>query len=153
MAKAFFGIALWLCVSVSVLAANPPKKPPNWAELPPAQQQILAPLSSRWDRLSTQRKSMWLGIAERYPSMPQDEQVKVQRRLQRWVKLTPAERKTVRESFKNIQTLPPEKKKSLKEQWEEYNKLPEEKRRSLANTKAAKAPAKAPAPVNPAAKQ
>ncbi len=135
MAKAFFGIALWLCLALPLLAAPPAKKQPNWAELTPAQQTVLAPLQTRWDRLSGQRKAMWLGIAQAYPSMSPDDQKKVQRRLQRWVKLTPDERKTVRQSYRSLQQLPPERKKTLKEEWDAYNQLPEEERRKLRTAK------------------
>src|SRR3990167_3541098 len=98
MAKTFLGLALWLCVSLSVLAASPAKKQPGWAELSPEQQQILAPLARRWDTMTSRRKVMWLGIAKKYPAMPSKEQAKVQRRMQRWVDLSPEERRTVRES-------------------------------------------------------
>jgi hypothetical protein len=113
--------------------------------LSPQDQQTLAPLAPRWDTLTTQRKKMWLTIAKNYPSMPPEEQVKVQRRLERWVKLSQTERSTVRQGFKDIQKLPLEKKQTLRQQWDEYNKLPEEERRRLSKS------AKGPPPRAPAA--
>src|SRR5713101_4145827 len=101
MAKASFALALWLCTSLSVLAATPKKKP--------------------------------------------DEQVRVQRRMQAWAKLTPKERQAARERYKKMEKLPPEKKQGLKQQWEEYNRLPEQERRKLGST-----PRKPAAPTRPA---
>jgi len=39
-----------------------------------------------------------------------DEQVRVQRRMQAWAKLTPKERQAARERYKKMEKLPPEKK-------------------------------------------
>jgi uncharacterized protein DUF3106 len=130
MAKALLALALWLCISLPVLAAAP-KKPPTWGELTPEQQQILAPLASDWDKLEPARKRKWLGIAKRYPKMKPDEQARVQRRMQTWAKLTPKERQAARESYKKMEKLPPDKRQDLSKQWEEYNRLPEQERRKL----------------------
>jgi len=145
MAKALFAVALWLCTSLSVLAATPQKKPPTWGELTQEQQQILAPLAGDWDNLEPVRKRNWIGIAKRYPKMKPDEQARVQRRMQAWVKLTPKERQAARERYKKMEKLPPEKKQGLKQQWEEYNRLPEQERRKLGST-----PRKPAAPTRPA---
>jgi len=110
MAKALFAVALWLCTSLSVLAATPQKKPPTWGELTQEQQQILAPLAGDWDNLEPVRKRNWIGIAKRYPKMKPDEQARVQRRMQAWVKLTPKERQAARERYKKMEKLPPDKK-------------------------------------------
>ncbi len=145
MAKALFALALWLCTSLSVLAATPPKKPPTWGELTQEQQQILAPLAVDWDNLEPARKRKWIGIAKRYPKMKPDEQATLQRRMQAWVKLTPKERQAARERYKKMEKLPPDKKQGLKQQWEEYNRLPEQERRKLGST-----PRKLAAPTRPA---
>ena len=131
MAKALFAVALWLCTSLSVLAATPQKKPPTWGELTQEQQQILAPLAGDWDNLEPARKRNWIGIAKRYPKMKPDEQARAQRRMQAWAKLTPEERQKARERYKKMEKLPPDKKQGLKQQWEEYNRLPEQERRKL----------------------
>jgi hypothetical protein len=133
MAEKLFGLVLLLCIALSASAAAPPKKQPNWSDLPAQQQQILAPLGPRWDTFTAQRKGMWLGIARKYPEMPAEEQAKVQLRMERWVELSQQERRTVREGYRNIQKLPPEKKLTLKQQWDEYNKLPEAERRRLSS--------------------
>src|SRR5437879_3977417 len=159
MAKASFALALWLCTSLSVLAATPQKKPPTWGELTQEQQQTLAPLAEDWNNLEPERKRKWIGIAKRYPKMKPDEQARVQRRMQAWAKLTPKERQEARERYKRIKNLPPDKKEGLKQKWEEYNRLPEQERRKLGSTPrkpstaAPAAPAEAPAvpPSAPAA--
>ena len=145
MAKALLAVALWLCTSLSVLAATAQKKPPTWGELTQEQQQILAPLAVDWDNLEPARKRKWIGIAKRYPKMKPDEQVRAQRRMQAWVKLTPKERQAARERYKKLEKLPPDKKQGLKQQWEEYNRLPEQERRKLGST-----PRKPAAPARPA---
>ena len=164
MAKALLGIAVWLLLALPVAAASPSKKPPMWQELSVEQKAVLTPLSSVWDGFTTARKNMWIDIAARYPGMNADDQAKVQRRMQRWVKLSQEERRTVRENFKKIQKLPPEKKQTLVQEWDEYRKLPEEERKKLGessakgNTKSNPAkpaarpitPAPAPAPNPPA---
>ena len=106
MAKALFAVALWLCTSLSVLAATPQKKPPTWGELTQEQQQILAPLAGDWDNLEPARKRNWIGIAKRYPKMKPDEQARAQRRMQAWAKLTPEERQKARE-LAGVQIEPP----------------------------------------------
>jgi Protein of unknown function (DUF3106) len=133
MAKALLAVALLLCISLPSLAA-PPKKTPSWAELTTEQQQVLAPLAVDWDKLEPQRKRKWLGIAKRYPAMKPDAQANVQRRMQAWVKLTPAERQAARERYKKMEKLPPEKKRALAQKWDEYNRLPEQERRKLGGT-------------------
>src|SRR6266436_4232595 len=84
MAKALFAVALWLCISFSVLAATPPKKPPTWGELTQEQQQILAPLAVNWDNLEPARKRKWIGIAKRYPKMEKLPPDKKQGLKQQW---------------------------------------------------------------------
>lgn len=144
MAKALIGLAIAFCMIFSVAAATPNSKQPSWAELSAEDRQVLAPLESRWNGFSTQRKKMWLGISKNYPAMTPEEQAKVQRRLESWVKLSQAERRTVREGYKDLQKLPPDKKLTLRQQWDEYNKLPEEERRRLSSG------AKVPPPRAPA---
>ena len=143
MVKALLGLAFWLLLAMTVSAATPAKKLPAWQELSVEQQAVLAPLSSGWDGFNSQRKKMWIDIATRYPGMTAEDQAKVQRRMQRWVKLSQEERTTVRENYKKLKQLPPEKKQSLTQEWDEYRKLPEEQRAKLsAGNKSAKGTAK-----------
>lgn len=141
MAKALFALIICLCATLSPLSAHSaptPKKSPTWSDLTADQRGILAPLSNDWDALDSPRKKKWIGIAKRYPSMTAAEQEKVQRRMQDWAKLSPEQRRTAREGFKNIAKLPPEKKQSLRDKWEEYQQLPEEEREKLRSTQKTK---------------
>src|SRR5262249_39109299 len=97
MAKALLALALWLCLSLTALAA-PPKKTPAWAELTPEQQQTLAPLASDWDKLEPERKRKWLGIAKRYPKMSQEGRGRGQGERQAGPNLTPKEGQAARET-------------------------------------------------------
>lgn len=129
-------------------AAVPPIKQPSWVELNADQREILAPLASEWDELEFWRRKKWLGIAERYPAMKAEEQLRVQRRMVEWVKLSPEQRNAVREKFKNLQKATPEHKESIKQKWQQYKDLPEEEKQRLQAEAAAKgAKPKARAPI------
>ena len=93
---------------------------PAWAELTPSQQEILAPLKPDWDRLDRDRRMKWVGIAKRYPTMKPEQQARVQRRMEAWVKLTPEQRRQARENYKNLAKVPPERRGDLRQQWAEY---------------------------------
>ncbi len=147
MAKALLVLALWVCIPLSAALAAAPKKPPTWAELKPEQQQILAPLAYEWDHHDPARKRKWLGNAKRYPKMKPDAQARAQKRMQAWVRLTPAERRAARERYKKLESLPADKRQALRQEWEEYNRLPEQERRKLgAAQRRSPAAAVAPAP-------
>lgn len=131
-------IALGLAVLQPAHAAVPSIKQPSWVELNADQREILAPLAGEWDQLEYWRRKKWLGIADRYPAMKAEEQVRVQRRMVDWVKLSPEERKLAREKFKNLQKAAPERKETIKQKWQEYKDLPEEEKQRLQAEAAAK---------------
>lgn len=157
---AVVAVALGLVLLPPAHAVVPPLKQPAWVELTPEQKQILAPLSGEWDKLESFRQKKWLGIAQRYPAMNEEEQSRIQRRMKDWVKLSPEERKAAREKYKNLQKSPPEHKEAFKQKWDEYKQLPEEEKQRLKETakakpqpkpgKAAKAPVAAANADNPA---
>ena len=62
--------------------------------------------------------------------MKAEEQERVQRRMQRWAKLTPEQRRQARETYKQIAKVPPDKRDNLREQWAEYQALPAARARS-----------------------
>lgn len=151
MVKAVLGLAFWFLLASSVFPAAPVKKPPDWRDLSPQQQSVLAPLSDNWDSYTTRRRKTMLDIANLYPNMSPEDQAKVQKRIQRWVKLSQEERGAIRESAKKIKQMPPEKKQSLVQAWDEYQKLPEEQRQKLgAGAKSSKVSPK-PVPAKPSA--
>ena len=117
---AVVAVALGLVLLPPAHAVVPPLKQPAWVELTPEQKQILAPLAGEWDRLESFRQKKWLGIAQRYPTMNEKEQARIQRRMKEWVKLSPEERKAAREKYKNLQKAPPEHKEAVKQKWQEY---------------------------------
>ena len=126
---------------------------PAWRALTTRQRQNLAPLERDWPGLSATSKAKWLEVSQRLPTMPADEQQRVQARMAEWARLTPAERGQARLSFQEKKALTPEQKQ---QRWEAYQALPDDHRRALAakaqvvddrkrNTTAASAPAAATA--------
>lgn len=144
-------------------AAAPPSAPlaasltkPFWKELSRAQQVALEPLAAEWDQMEALRKQKWLEIANRYSSMKPDEQLRVQERMRSWIKMTPEERRLVRENYTLSKQLDKTQKSA---KWEQYQQLPEEEKRKLAADAAVKkgvtnlppkSQPKAVAPVKPA---
>ena len=149
MARARFGlilaVALWLASSPGHAVIVPPLSQPSWAELNAEQKQVLAPLSTEWDKMDGFRRKKWLGIAKRYKSFSADEQARMQRRMTDWAKLTPEERKRARDQYKLLQKDPPEKKEAVKLKWQEYKELPESEKSRL-KAEATQKPTPRPAP-------
>ena len=115
-----------------VKAAQAPKKVrPAWAELTPEQQEVLAALKPEWEKLDRDRRLKWIGIAKRYPAMRPEQQVRVQRRMEAWVKLTSEQRRQARENYKRIAKVPHERRGDLRQQWAEYQALTPQEREGL----------------------
>ena len=149
MARARFGlifaVALWLAAPSVHAGITLPLSQPSWAELNVEQKRILAPLSGEWDKMEGFRRKKWIGIAQRYPSLSADEQIRMQRRMTDWAKLTPDERKRAREKYKALQKDAPEQKEAVKQKWQEYKELPESEKNRL-KAEAARKPTPRPAP-------
>lgn len=107
----------------------------EWQALSPAQRQVLAPLEQEWNGLDGSRKGKWLELANRYPQLPADEQLRVQERMNAWVKLSPAERQQARVGFQVAQQLKADERQA---KWEAYQALPVERRQELADKAAHK---------------
>ena len=135
------GAALFACAS---FAAPPAKKNPAWSDLTAEQQLILKPLANDWNALDAPRRTKWLGIAKRYPTMSATEQKRIQTRMTDWASLTPDQRRVAREQFRKIDKLSPEKRDTVALEWQEYQQLPDYMKRSLAAE-----PAKKPAKTEP----
>jgi len=144
MAQALLLVILLLSfISPAFAAAT---KAPNWAELTPAQKEILAPLEPEWNGMEVQRRKNWLKRAERYPNMTPEQQQRMRSRMQEWAKLTPEQRAQARAKFKNMQRLPPEKRQEIKRKWDQYQE--ERNRQSPATPQPpATAPDAAPQPA------
>ena len=122
MAKTLLALIVSLCIAFSAAAAQ--SKPeakkapkPAWTELTTAQQQVLLPLQAEWEQLDTTRRRKWVDIANRYPTMKQAEQKRLQKRMQEWAQLTPDERRAAREQYRALKKIPPQQRK---EKWQEY---------------------------------
>ncbi|WP_426109783.1 DUF3106 domain-containing protein [Massilia sp. PWRC2] len=102
---------------------------PAWASLSAAQKVALEPLAAEWDRMEAIRKQKWLDIANRFASMKPDEQARVHEKMREWVRMTPGERRLVRENYTRAQKLDVTQKSA---QWEKYQQLPEEQKQKLA---------------------
>jgi len=127
--------------------AVPPIIGPSWVELPPRQQQILAPLAADWDQFDAGRRKKWLEIADRYPKMGAEEQARLQAQMDAWSKLTPEQRHAARTKYRNVLKASPEQKEALKHMWNQYQALPEDQKqhfKEAASAKATAKPAKAP---------
>lgn len=116
-------------------AASAPVKPPvsgapPWSSLTPSQRQALAPLERDWPNIDAARRSKWMEIAGRLPTMPADERKRMQDRMTEWARLTPDERGRARLSFQEAKQLSPQERQA---RWEAYQALPEEDRKALAS--------------------
>jgi hypothetical protein len=126
------------------LAAAPaPAKPlvkpkpldkPLWNSLTPSQKIALAPIADEWDQADRVRKQKWLEIANRFASMKPDEQARVHERMRDLFKMSPEDRRVVRENYTRAKKIGPSQKS---EEWEKYQQLPEEKKKQLADEAAA----------------
>ena len=134
MAKTFFAIIIFFgLLGTAFGAAIPaPQKParPDWVELKPAQQETLAPLKEHWAELDTTRRQKWVKVANSYPKLKPDEQLRLQERMRDWARLSSEERRTAREKYLAIKKLPPAKREEVKLQWQQYQQ-------SLANSEPA----------------
>jgi hypothetical protein len=122
MAKALAALTLWLCIALSAFAVTADKKQPDWSQLTPEQQQILAPLSGDWGNFDERRRKKWLLLAKRYPKMKPEEQQRLQTQMKDWAKLTPEQRRIARENYKKLAKQPPEKREAVKQKWQEHQR-------------------------------
>lgn len=111
--------------------------------MPPAHQSALAPLKPHWSTIDANRKSKWLMVAQRFPSLPMEERRRVQARMSEWAAMSPAERGRARQNFQELRNLPHEDRQAL---WEAYRALPEEQKQKLAQQ--AKPAPKPPEPAS-----
>lgn len=143
VAAAFIAAAAVSAVAVNAsaqgTARNPPAAAPakvatdpgpTWASLTPAQRRSLAPLERDWSTIDAPRKAKWLEIATKLPTMPADEQRRMQERMTEWARMTPAERGQARLSFQEAKQLSPRERQA---RWEAYQALPAEDRQALAD--------------------
>lgn len=102
---------------------------PSWSSLSAPQRKALAPLERDWSTIDASRKAKWLEIAGRFPSLPADEQQRLQARMAEWAAMTPSQRGQARLSFQEAKQIPPQQKQA---RWEAYQALSAEERQALA---------------------
>jgi hypothetical protein len=150
MAKALAALTLGLCIAFSAFAAAPAKKPPDWSQLTPEQQQVLAPLASDWNNFDDRRRAKWLLLLKRYPTMKPEEQQRLQTQMRDWAKLTPEQRAIARENYKKLAKQPPEKREAVKQKWQEHQQQKQAPPNSVPSSPIVPAGDKATPPVAPA---
>jgi len=126
MVKALAALTLGLCFALSTFsafAAAAEKKQPDWPQLTPEQQQILAPLASDWNNFDDRRRKKWLLTAKRYPKLKPEQQLRLQAQMQDWAKLTPEQRTIARENYKKLEKQPPEKREVVMQKLREQQNL------------------------------
>ncbi len=109
--------------------ASPAAEGPSWASLSTTQKSALKPLEREWGSIDPTRKGKWLDIATKFPTMPADEQARIQTRMEDWAKLSPRERGQARMNYKEAQRVPAQERR---DSWEAYKALPPEQRKQLA---------------------
>ena len=112
--------------------AKKPESKPTWSELTPAQQHALSPLAGEWKKMEFNSKEKWLVIGNKFAAMSPAEQERMQDRMRDWVKLTPVQRRSVRESYTRAKKLDADKKSA---QWKEYQQLSDEQKKKLSQAK------------------
>jgi hypothetical protein len=120
--------------------AIPPKKAangPSWQALTTAQQLALVPLAGEWDSMDSLRKEKWIAIGNRYARMSPAEQNRIQTRMRDWIKLTPEQRRTVRQSYASTKKWDADQKSA---QWQQYLQLSDEQKAQLAKQKLSQIP-------------
>lgn len=148
-----FAVLLAPLAVVQAHAAQGTTSGPSWAELTPSERLALQPLQPQWNQIDLLRKQKWREIATKLPSMPRDQQIRMQARMAEWVAMTPAQRSTARLHYETSRQLPTAERQAL---WESYQALPEKDRKDLADQAArrraeAKAAADAGSAVAPGA--
>lgn len=104
---------------------------PEWSQLTPEQQHILAPLQADWPNIEGKRRGKWVEIAKRYPKMTPQEQQRLQSRMKQWASMSPEQRAQVRERYKQLKAMPPEKREAIHRKWREYEGLTEDEKKTL----------------------
>ena len=131
-------LTLIACLATAGLAgAAAPNSAAAWAQLTPAQKQVLAPLERDWGQIDAPRRAKWLEVASRFPTLPAEERARMQERMAEWARMTPAERSRARLQFQEAKQVPSTERQA---KWQAYQALPEAERQAL--TQSAKPTAK-----------
>lgn len=143
-------VAVWGLISLGAAAQAPqsagnakppatrsaPAARPLWSELSPGQREALAPLSSKWDGYSAERKQKWLEVAAKYPNLAPDGKQRLHERMAEFAQLSPQQRETLRENFRKAYELPADQRQAVLQQ---YKDLPPDQRKALTEQASKKA--------------
>ena len=103
----------------------------TWNQLSDDQRKVLAPLGKEWDALRPWQREKMLDIAKDYPKMDGQKQLRVQKHLISWSRMTPYERENARQRYQHFHSLSADKKDEVRKKWAEHQKLPENEREKL----------------------
>jgi len=106
------------------------KKDLLWANLSPAQKEILSPLEAEWDKKGVASRRGWLQIVRKLETFSPEARERGKEHIREWAELTPDQRREARQNFLSTKKLGSKEKS---EQWLEYQKLPDEKKKELAS--------------------
>ena len=106
----------------------PPITAPKWADLAENEKQVLQPLATVWDDMSTTRRRKWRSIVKNYAQLSPADQSKLSARMQEWALLSTKERQLARLNFAQSKNLNPQQ---LASGWEAYQSLSEADRKAL----------------------
>lgn len=87
--------------------------------------------------MDSARREKWLAIGNKYAAMTPAEQSRMQVRMRDWVKLTPQQRRSVRQSYTSSNNLDAGQKTV---QWQQYQQLSEAQKLQLAKQKSGTTP-------------
>ena len=105
----------------------------DWSALNEDQRLVLAPLEEDWSSLTAARQKKWVEVANRYPSMTDNDKNTLQSRMSEWASLSTKQRQRARDNYLRILNFSPEKKAAA---WESYQQLSDEDKKLLAQKRA-----------------
>jgi hypothetical protein len=105
----------------------------DWSALNEDQRLVLAPLEEDWSSLTAARQKKCVEVANRYPSMTDNDKNTLQSRMSEWASLSTKQRQRARDNYLRILNISPEKKAAA---WESYQQLSDEDKKLLAQKRA-----------------
>ena len=117
----------------------------SWSALNKVQKETLATLEEDWGSLSTEQKTKWVQLANKYEKLPQADRDRLKSIMSDWAKLSINDRRVARANFIKSLEIPNDKKS---EAWEAYQQLTPEEKKQLADEAAEKNKSKKPSLVN-----
>ena len=130
----FFTFQADLSVAQTVLSNGA-----SWASLNKSQKETLATLEVDWNTLSSEQRSKWIQVSNKFESLPEADRERLKSRMADWAKLSTQDRRVARANYIKSLDIPNDKKS---EAWEAYQQLSPEEKKQLADEAADKKKAK-----------